>query len=92
MCSSGEEMTVTPTDSLSPHCYSPRGDDCSWPWPSIGIAQNATHVKGQIMITQLGMLKDSATYILIITTISAEMAERGQMEYTNAFNWLLFNL
>ena len=30
LCSPGEERTESPTDSLPPHCYSPRGDDCSW--------------------------------------------------------------
>ena len=29
-CSPGEVMTEAPTDDLPPHCYSPRGDDCSW--------------------------------------------------------------
>ena len=29
-CSPGEQITVAPTNNLSPHCYSPRGDDCSW--------------------------------------------------------------
>ena len=30
LCSSGETPTEAPTDNLPPHCYSPRGDDCSW--------------------------------------------------------------
>ena len=38
VCSPSEEMTVIPIDSLPPHCYSPRGDDCSWPWSSKRIA------------------------------------------------------
>ena len=32
-CSPGETATEAPTDnlhSLQPHCYSPRGEDCSW--------------------------------------------------------------
>lgn len=29
-CSPGETTTEAPTDNLPPHCYSPRGEDCSW--------------------------------------------------------------
>ena len=29
-CSPSETTTEAPTDNLHPHCYSPRGEDCSW--------------------------------------------------------------
>ena len=29
-CSPGETTTEAPTDNLPAHCYSPRGEDCSW--------------------------------------------------------------
>lgn len=29
-CSPGNTTTEAPTDNLPPHCYSPRGEDCSW--------------------------------------------------------------